>query len=102
MEIQVLKKMVNSHVDDIDKRLSIIESNEKKLNNWSNLRRAVTQNDQKTDESVLKEMINYFGEGCLKALIREVANDFIKDFEDKITAQSSDLKMIVKPKIEVS
>jgi len=94
--------MVDLHVDDIAKRLSGIESNKKKLNNWSNLRRLVMQQVQRTDESVLKEMINYFGEGCLKALIREVANDFIKDFEDKITAQSCDLKMIVKPKTEVS
>ena len=102
MQSEELKKMVDLHVDDIAKRLSSIESNKKKLNNWSNLRRLVTQQVQRTDESVLKEMINYFGEGCLRALIRQVANDFIKDFEDTITAQSCDLKMIVKPKTEVS
>lgn len=100
MELEDLKKTVNTYIDGIDKRLSMIESNNKKLKNWQNLRKSVTQNVQQTDEAVLKEMKGYFGEGCLKALIREVSDHFIKDFESKVTAQSCDLKMIVKPKTD--
>lgn len=100
MELEDLKKTVNTYIDGIDKRLSMIENNNKKLKNWLNLRKSVTQNVQQTDESVLKEMTGYFGEGCLKALIREVSNDFIDDFESKVNAQSCDLKMIVKPKTD--
>jgi len=98
MELENLKKTVNTYIDGIDKRLSMIESNNKKLENWSKLRKSVTENVQQTDEAVLKEMTNYFGNGCLKALIREVAGDFIQNFESKVTAQSCDLKMIVNPK----
>jgi hypothetical protein len=98
MELEDLKKTVNTYIDGIEKRLSLIESNSKKLKSWSNLRKSVTENVQQTDEAVLKQMTSYFGEGCLKALLREVAHKYIKDFEEKITAQSCDLKMIVKPK----
>jgi len=102
MQSEDLKKMVNSYVDAIDKRLSTIENNTKKRTNWANLHKSVTQNVQQSDEAVLKEMIGYFNEGCLKQLIRDVAEIFVKDLDDKITAQSCDLKMIVKPKTEVS
>ena len=96
MEIEDLKKTVNTYIGRIQGRLSMIESNNKKLKNWVNLRNSVTQNVQQTDEAVLEEMKSYFGEGCLKALIREVADEFIGDFEKKVTAQSCDLKMVVK------
>jgi len=96
MELNNLKKTVGAHINGIEKRLSLIESNTKKLNNWQSLLRSVTQNVQQTDESALKEMIGYFGEGCLKALIREVSSDYIKDFEDKITSSYCDLKTIIK------
>ena len=96
MDTTELKKMVSTYIYDIDKRVSTIESNNKKLENWLNLRKSVTQNVQQTDENVLKEMVGYFGVGCLKALIKEVSGDFIKHFENEVTAQSCDLKMIVK------
>ena len=94
-----LKKMVNSHVNNIEKRFSTIETDLKKRKNWEALHRSVTQNVQQSDESVLKQMIGYFNEGCLKQLIRDFAEVIIKDLDDKTTAQSCDLKMIVrKPK----
>ena len=96
MELEDLKRTTSAYIQDINSRLSTIESNNKKLKNWENLRKSVTQNVQQTDESVLEQMTNYFGVGCLKALIREVANEYINDFENKVTAQSCDLKMIVR------
>jgi hypothetical protein len=100
MELEDLKKTVDTHINGIHIKLSMIESNNKKLKNWQNLRKSVSQNFKQTDEDVLKDMKEYFGEGCLKALIREVADGFINDLESSVTAQSCDLKMIVKKNID--
>jgi hypothetical protein len=97
-ELEQLKKMVDAYIGNIGRQFSIVENNNKKLNNWIKLRKSVTQNVQQTDDSVLKEMTGYFGDGCLKELIREVADRFINDFENKVTAQSFDIKTIVKSK----
>ena len=97
MELEDLTKMVNIHIDGIANRLIVIENNSEKLKNWITIRRRANQNAVLSDEAILKEMVKLFGQGCLNALIREVANDFIKDCEDKITAHSCDLKMIVAP-----
>jgi hypothetical protein len=97
-ELEDLTKKVNAYIINIDNRLDLIKSNNEKLKNWSNLRKSVTQNVRQTDEAVLKEMIGYFGEGCLKKLILDIADMYINDFESKITSQSCDLKMVVKPK----
>lgn len=96
MELEELKKLANAHIADVEKRLSDIETITRKLHKWKHLRGAVSAHTQQTDEAILKEMTKLFGEDCLKALIREVAGDYIKSFDDAISAHSCDLKMFVK------
>jgi hypothetical protein len=98
MDTVELKKMVNTYVDDIDKRLSTIESNTRKRNGWATLYDSIKKAPHRTDANILLEMTQTFGENCLKALITSVAENFVKEFDEKITAQSCDLKMIIKPK----
>ena len=42
-------------------------------------------------------MTEHFGKDCLKSVVIQIADKYVKDFDDAITAQSCDLKMIVKP-----
>ena len=100
MELEDLKKTVNTYIDGIDKRLSTIESNTKKRNSWAGLRDSIKKSPSKTDATILSEMTACFGADCLKSLIISVAENFVKEFDEKITAQSCDLKMIVKPKTD--
>ena len=97
-EADDLKVTTNAYIEQISNRLASIEANERNLKHWSTLRQSVIHNAQQTDESVLNDMHNYFGHSCLKRIIREVADTYIKEFQDKATAQSCDLRMIVKPK----
>lgn len=96
MEIEDLKKTVKTHISDIDKRLSIIESNVRKRNSWALIHDKIKANSTRSDESILELMTEHFGKDCLKAVIVTVAERYVKDFEDAITAQSCDLKMIVR------
>ena len=98
MDTTELKKMVKTYLDDIDKRLSTIESNVKKRNSWALIHDKIRANFSRTDESVLELMTEHFGKDCLKSIIIQVADKYVKDFDDAITAQSCDLKMIVKSK----
>ena len=97
MDTTELKKMVNTYIDDIEKRLSKIESNNKKRNSWALIRDKIIANSSRTDESVLQLMTEHFGKDCLKSVVIQIADKYVKDFDDAITAQSCDLKMIVKP-----
>ena len=96
MDTTELKKMVNNYVDDIDKRLSTIEGNVKKRNSWALIYDKIKANPSRPDENVLQLMTEHFGKDCLKSVIITVAEKFVKEFDEKITAQSCDLKMIVK------
>lgn len=87
MEIKDLKKTVDSYIDNINKKLHIIESDYEKLKAWKSLKKSVTENVQQTDESVLKQMINHFGTGCLKRLIEEVATEFVNDYEYEVNSK---------------
>ena len=98
MDTTEIKKLVNAHVNDIDKRLSTIELNVKKRNGWALIKDKINVNPSRTDESILDEMTKQFGKDCLKSLIVTVADKFVKDFDESITAQSYDLKMIVNSK----
>jgi hypothetical protein len=100
MDTTELKKAVNKHVEDIDKRLSIIEINTQRRNAWNWLYDLVRKYPGKTDAAVLSEMTQYLGADCLKGLIASVGENFVKDLDEKITAQSCHLKMIIKPKTD--
>jgi len=98
MDTAELKKMTNYYVDDINKRLLTIESNVKKRNSWALIYDKIKANPSRTDENVLMLMTEHFGKDCLKSVIIQVAERYVKDYDDVITSQSCDLKMIVKPK----
>ena len=93
MDTKDLEKKVNAHLKDTENRLLQIERYSKKRKSWANLHKSVTRNVQQTDEAVLKEMTAYLGESCLKYLIRDIAENIVKDLDDIITAKSTQLKM---------
>lgn len=96
MDTTELKKNVTTYVDDINKRISTIEMNVKKRNSWALIHDKIKANTTRSDESVLELMTEHFGKDCLKSVIINIAEKYVKDFDDAITSQSCDLKMIVK------
>jgi anaerobic glycerol-3-phosphate dehydrogenase len=92
MDTTKLKKMVDNHIDDVDQRRITIETNVRKRNGWAALRDTVIRTPNTSDETILKQMTACFGNDCLKALISQVANGIILDFDQKIFSQTEDLE----------
>ena len=87
-----LKKRVDLNTKKINSRMADIERKQDLLTKWEYLKKSVTQNVQQTDESVLNDMIKYFGNGCLKDIIREKADGYIQRLQDQVLNDSLELE----------